>query len=303
MSLLNAVEQLKKGMNTQPIIVWLIDNSETDCLEGHSLEAATVEGTLFEKTLLEKAPLEIKTTTSNSQEIATPAAALSLAIFDDLQEQMRVQQVKLKLVSGHGNIGYGSAHNLVLASVKSDYHLMLNPDVTLDKQCLAEGIIYLAKHDTAVMAAPMAFHENGERQYLCKRYPCVLTLFVRGFLPAWLHKPFAKRLASYEMRELACHKREESAESEVPIISGCFMLCRTRALDAINGFDKRYFLYFEDFDLSLRMARQGKIVYVPSMQIIHGGGNAAKKGLNHIFMFVRSGIRFFNSHGWCWLRP
>ena len=292
-SLLEAVSQLKKGVRTQPIIVWLIDNTEMSFLEGNSLEGVP----------LKRALLEINKSNNNSQGITKlEAAAITLATFDDLKVQMQEQQVELKLVSGHGNIGYGSAHNLVLANVKSDYHLMLNPDICLDKQCLAEGITYLAKHDATVMATPMAFQENGERQYLCKRYPCVLTLFVRGFCPAWLQKPFAKRLASYEMRELACNKLEKSTEPVVSIISGCFMLCRTSALDAINGFDKRYFLYFEDFDLSLRMARQCKIAYVPSMQIIHGGGNAARKGLNHIFMFVRSGIRFFNSHGWRWLR-
>jgi hypothetical protein len=38
------------------------------------------------------------------------------------------------------------------------------------------------------------------------------------------------------------------------------------------------------------------------MRIIHGGGNAAKKGLKHIGLFVRSGCRFFNSHGWRWFK-
>ena len=277
-SLLDAVSQLKKVVETKPVIVWLIDNSETDSLETLKLE-------------------------NNSPEIdKAAAAALTLATFDDLQAQMRAQEVELKLVSGHGNIGYGNAHNLVLAGCKSDYHLMLNPDVVLDSHCLAEGIIYLVNNESAVMASPIAHYEDGRRQYLCKRYPCVLTLLVRGFLPSWLQKPFAKRLATYEMHELVSARAEGQAVLSVPIISGCFMLCRTSALAAINGFDKGYFLYFEDFDLSLRMAGQGKIAYVPAMQITHGGGNAAKKGLRHILMFVCSGIRFFNSHGWRWLR-
>jgi len=282
-SLLDAVSQLKKVVETKPVIVWLIDNSETDSLE--------------------TAPLEILKLENNSPEIDKKGApALTLATFDDLHAQMRAQEVELKLVSGHGNIGYGRGHNLILDRLDSAFHLMLNADVVLSKQCLAEGITYLAEHDTTVMAAPMAFHENGERQYLCKRYPSVLTLFVRGFLTPWLQKPFAKRLAIYEMREVASKRLEQSAEPEVSIISGCFMMCRTSALAAINGFDKHYFLYFEDFDLSLRMAGQGKIAYVPAMRITHGGGHAAKKGLNHILIFARSGIRFFNSHGWRWLR-
>jgi GT2 family glycosyltransferase len=227
---------------------------------------------------------------------------LSLSLFDDLQQQAAALEVNLHLLSGHGNIGYGRAHNLVLDRLDSAFHLMLNPDVVLDKHCLTEGIAYFARNQTTVMVSPSAYCEDGGRQYLCKRYPSVLTLFVRGFLPALLQKAFAKRLAAYEMRELVSERPKELIGPGVPIISGCFMLCRTSALGVINGFDEGYFLYFEDFDLSLRMAGQGKIAYVPAMQISHGGGNAAKKGIKHILMFGRSGIRFFNNHGWRWLR-
>jgi GT2 family glycosyltransferase len=76
------------------------------------------------------------------------------------------------------------------------------------------------------------------------------------------------------------------------------MLCRTAALKAVSGFDEGYFLYFEDFDLSLRIAKIGELAYVPAMRIKHAGGHAARKGRAHIGMFVRSAMRFFNTHGW-----
>ena len=56
-------------------------------------------------------------------------------------------------------------------------------------------------------------------------------------------------------------------------------LKRTKSFKKIRGFDKRYFLYFEDFDLSLRMSKVGKLVYAPNVKITHGGGGASKKGL------------------------
>jgi len=95
---------------------------------------------------------------------------------------------------------------------------------------------------------------------------------------------------------------EDEASTDIPIVSGCFMLSRTDTLKEINGFDERYFLYFEDFDLSLRMGKLGKLAYLPTMKIIHAGGHAARKGFAHLGMFARSGIRFFNSHGWRFIR-
>jgi len=219
---------------------------------------------------------------------------LSLEIFADLKQQMTDLGVELRFLHGHGNIGYGSAHNLVIKKLHSDYHLLLNPDLNLDVESLLSGITYMEQNSEAVMAGPSAEYESGEKQYLCKQYPSVFTFLVRGFFPKPFKKAFTKRLAKFEMHGLS----ESEPSVDIPIISGCFMLCRSEMLKKIQGFDEGYFLYFEDFDLSLRMAAVGKIAYVPAMRITHTGGYAAEKGWNHIKMFTRSGVRFFNTHGW-----
>ena len=87
---------------------------------------------------------------------------------------------------------------------------------------------------------------------------------------------------------------------DVPIVSGCFMFFRRDVLDAVGGFSPDYFLYFEDFDLSLRVSKVARIAYVPAVRIVHHGGDAARKGLKHIWMFTRSAVTFFNTHGWRW---
>jgi GT2 family glycosyltransferase len=227
---------------------------------------------------------------------------LELSLFDDSSDQIEKLGIRLCLINDHGNIGYGRAHNLVLDRLASDFHLILNPDVELDEQCLAEGLHYLSNNKNAAMVSPKASYQNGSIQYLCKRYPTVLTLFIRGFIPNGWRQGFYNRLAYYEMHDLYTNSSNDIPRSNIPIISGCFMLCRTAALSAISGFDERYFLYFEDFDLSLRMAEQGDIAFVPRMKITHGGGNTSRKGLRHICIFVRSGIQFFNNHGWQWLQ-
>jgi GT2 family glycosyltransferase len=222
---------------------------------------------------------------------------LSVADFEDYQRQAVQLGLEVILLHGHGNVGYGAAHNLIINNLDTSFHLMLNPDVVLGKQFLTAGINYLIDHDDVALVVPMASHENSERQFLCKRYPSVLTLFVRGFLPRNLHKLFTKRLARYEMRDL----HDGQINKDILIASGCCMLSRSSVLTAVNGFDERYFLYFEDFDLSLRIRQQGRIAYLPTMEIIHGGGYTARKGFSHVRMFIRSAIRFFSAHGWRWL--
>ena len=87
----------------------------------------------------------------------------------------------------------------------------------------------------------------------------------------------------------------------MPIISGCFMLCRSEQIRQAKGFDPGFFLYFEDFDLSMRVGRRAKLAFLPDMKIRHSGGNSAHKGAAHIFMFLRSARRFFSLHGWRWI--
>ena len=212
-----------------------------------------------------------------------------------LQEILAPAKAALSLIQGNGNVGYGAGHNFAISGTRTDFHLVLNPDVTLAEDCLVEGIAYLKANPDVLIASPRARGASGRRQYLCKRQPSVLVLLIRGFLP-FLSGVFSKRLARYEMRDLS----ETQPTTGIPIVSGCFMLCRRKPLQAVKGFDERYFLYFEDFDLSLRLGSRGKLAYVPAMKIIHTGGNTARKGFRHVRYFLRSGIRFFNQWGWRW---
>ena len=200
------------------------------------------------------------------------------------------------VLSGHGNVGYGAGHNLALQQSDADLHLILNPDVFLDADALSAGLEFLAAHPEAGLMAPAAWDQAGRRQYLCKRYPTALDLALRGFAPASLRQCFQNRLDRYEWRD----RDEDAVQWDPPIASGCFMLCRRAALAQVGGFQPDYFLYFEDFDLSLRLATVTRLVYVPTVRIVHHGGHAARKGFRHIGLFLRSATLFFHRHGWRW---
>ena len=221
---------------------------------------------------------------------------LDLEDFSSLQPHLRSANCELRLIQGHGNTGYGHAHNLAFFSHSARYHLFMNPDVEVDHDALAVGIGYLEENPDVVIVSPRAIDGNGVKQYLCKRYPAVLDLYLRGLKSITSLALMPNRLSRYEMRELSDLKPTKN----VPIVSGCFMLCRTTAIVSIGGFDPSYFLYFEDFDLSVRAREKGSLAYIPKMRIKHLGGDAAGKGLKHITYFCQSAIRFFNSHGWQW---
>lgn len=220
------------------------------------------------------------------------SAALDRAVTASLGGHMA--GLSVRTIRGHGNVGFGQGHNLALRQSAAAYHLVLNPDVVLDPGALLAGLRHLGANPEVGMVTPWAEDEVGRRQYLCKRYPSVALLALRGFGPGWLRRAFRGSLEHYEMRDLP----ENAPSAPIPIASGCFMLCRRDALAGIGGFSPDYFLYFEDFDLSLRLGRRAAIAHVPAVRIRHSGGNAADKGWAHRRMFARSGLTFFRRHGW-----
>jgi hypothetical protein len=75
------------------------------------------------------------------------------------------------------------------------------------------------------------------------------------------------------------------------------MVLRGDLYRQLGGFDPRFFLYFEDFDLSLRAGEIARTAYVPDVRIVHEGGHAARKGLGHIELFAKSAALFYRLHG------
>ncbi|QFU74857.1 glycosyltransferase family 2 protein [Halioglobus maricola] len=194
------------------------------------------------------------------------------------------------------NRGFGAGHNAALARSRGDYHLVLNPDVEIAADALAVGLIRLQNAPELALLSPRCTGGSGEQEFLCKRYPSLMVLALRAFAPGLGRRLFPARMEAYEMSDTC----GDVNEVEVPLASGCFMLTRGAQLAEVGDFDEGYFLYFEDFDLSLRLSRLGKVLYLPQMRIVHHGGYAASKGLAHLRMFASAGLRFFRQHGWRW---
>src|SRR5690349_13598 len=85
----------------------------------------------------------------------------------------------IELIAGHGNVGYGRANNLALERARSDFHLVMNPDVELEPAALREALAAARAHPEVGLLAPAVYGDDGELQYLCKRYPSVWVLLDR----------------------------------------------------------------------------------------------------------------------------
>ncbi|MCK9186454.1 glycosyltransferase family 2 protein [Candidatus Gracilibacteria bacterium] len=188
------------------------------------------------------------------------------ASTDDSLKYLRtaVSNGEIKLVEPGKNLGYGSGHNFAAKVASGEYLLILNTDITVEEDTLQKLVDYLDAHKNIGMVGPKLMYNSGEVQQSCRRDFRFSDLFIkRSFLrKIW---PFKKRYDKYIMSDF-----EHDKEQEVDLITGAFMVMPKKVFDEIGGFDERYFLFMEDFDLCRKTRKAGyKIVYYPSASAMH----------------------------------
>jgi GT2 family glycosyltransferase len=201
---------------------------------------------------------------------------------------------KLEYIHNPSNPGFGASHNLAMQSAQSigsKYHFIINPDTYFIEDVVSSMIDYMENNTMVGMMMPEILNVDGSPQYLPKLIPSffwVLRRKLKRYDP-W-HDKFIQK---YELRNTP-----QNLIYNTPIISGCFTLLKMDAIKDVGGYDDRFFMYFEDWDLSRRISRIYKTVYFPSVSIYHGYASGANKNSKLFRVFIQSAIIYFNKWGW-----
>lgn len=195
-----------------------------------------------------------------------------------------------------GNIGFGRGHNLALKyleDVDASYHLILNPDIEFEAGTLGRLTGMMDSHPEVGLVMPKVVYPDGSIQYLCKLLPTPMDLVLRRFSPDFIRQFFQRRMDAFDLR---CF--DYAASAHIPYLSGCFMFTRRSVLEAVGGFDERFFLYMEDLDLCRRMAALSKLLYWPEAVVTHVHQKASYKNFRILRLHLVAAIAYFNKWGW-----
>jgi GT2 family glycosyltransferase len=196
------------------------------------------------------------------------------------------------------NLGFGAAHNIAFKKFStSKYHLVLNPDVQFGHKVLEELVDFLELNESVGLVMPRVVYPNGSPQNLCKRLPTPFDILARRLFPGFLQHLFRRRMSNFELRDM-----DLSKVLSVPYLSGCFMLLRRKALLEAGPFDERFFMYFEDLDLTRRIHEHYDTAYYPRTSIIHRHEKGSYKSVWLLFCGIQSAARYFGKWGWVWDR-
>jgi GT2 family glycosyltransferase len=191
------------------------------------------------------------------------------------------------------NIGYGPGHNIAFKKSMADdvkYHLVLNPDIFLESNVLDTLISCLEQKEDIGLIMPQIRNEDETIQLLPKLLPSPLDMIIR--ISSLLKRIAKKRSKLYVLEDY------QNEEINVPIISGCFGIFRIESLKTVGLYDNKFFMYFEDFDLSRRIHRVYKTVYYPIVSVVHFHERGAAKKFKLFITFLKSAVIYFNKYGW-----
>ncbi|MCM3763506.1 glycosyltransferase family 2 protein [Neobacillus niacini] len=220
-------------------------------------------------------------------------------IFDnhstpEYRERLKEYADFVEITFYHENNGFGFGHNYNLLKCSEEFFLIFNPDIILVKADLIKMLEDMESDPSISMLVPKVLNSDGTQQHLMRNRVSVFDYFLR-FVPfGFVKKMFSKRLASYELRDIP-----NDRYVDIRIGSGCFMLVRGEDFKEVNGFDDRYFMYFEDYDLCLELRKRNKrIVYTPFSDVVHYYERGAHKNSKLFKIFIESMFKYFNKWGW-----
>ncbi|MBR0085733.1 MAG: glycosyltransferase family 2 protein [Lachnospiraceae bacterium] len=204
------------------------------------------------------------------------------ASTDDTLDIVKKNFPQVRIIRNRNNIGFGKGHNRMLPHLDSDYHVVINPDITLTRDTITELAAFMEKNKQAGIVSPKVLNPDGTEQYLPKRQPKFSYVMLSKF------KPFKKYRDIYTMKDTAFTKA-----AAVGNVTGSFFMIRSELFKELNGFDDRYFMYFEDADIARSVREKGlRAVFYPKTNVIHKWKRDNTKSLKGIRIFLTSMLKY-----------
>ncbi len=204
---------------------------------------------------------------------------------DGTPEFVRKNYPDVFLIETNKNSGFGAGHNIVLPMIESEYHIVINPDIIIKDNAVEKIIDFMDNNKDIGVVSPKICFPDGREQILGKRNPHLKYLVASRLRD---DKNPSKLLREYAMLDCDLTK-----VTDIDVATGCFIVFRTELFKKLGGFDRRFFMYFEDFDIARRANEITRVVYYPGATIYHVWGRESKRNMKLMLIHIKSMFRYF----------
>jgi N-acetylglucosaminyl-diphospho-decaprenol L-rhamnosyltransferase len=206
----------------------------------------------------------------------TSAGPVELVVVDNGSRDDSIKALHdalpdVRVVRSPGNVGYARGANFGIAASYAPVVAVLNPDLTVAPGSAGALVARLEQDARLGAVGPRVRNRDGSDYPSARRLPSIPVAVGHGLLGLWWpSNPFTTRYRQLDAD--AAHARA------VDWVSGSAVWLRRDALDAVGGWDERYFMYMEDVDLCWRLRRGGfRVAYEPAGAVVHVQGAATSR--------------------------
>lgn len=180
---------------------------------------------------------------------------------DGTPEWVRTHYPAVQVVENGRNLGFAAGNNVGLRQADTPFVVLVNPDVELAPDWLAQLLAPMRQDATIGVAGCKVYEPDGR------------TLQHAG---GYIMKPQALS-GHYGLGERDTGQHDKLRDVEYVI--GAAMAIRQEVIRSIGLLDEGFFLYYEDVDYCERAREAGyRIVYVPDAHLVHHESSTTQRG-------------------------
>lgn len=223
------------------------------------------------------------------REVKTRVIVVDNASTDgSLNEGADIEGLDLLEIRNSANMGFAAACNQGAVAGSSDYILFLNPDTELQPGSLTTPVAFMEDegNDRVAIAGVQLIDESGRVTRSCSRFPTPRLLLNQAL--------GLDRILPGLAPGMMMNEWDHGDTRVVDQVMGAFLMIRRSVFEQLGGFDERFFVYFEDVDLSLRTREAGwSSIYLTSARALHHGcGTTGQVKPRRLFYSLRSRILY-----------
>ncbi len=190
------------------------------------------------------------------------------SVLERLKKNINIE----KIISKNKNLGFGNGVNFAFNFIKTDYFLVLNPDVIIDENSIKELLIIQQEDKNCAISAPLILPDKDGYGTLPEKWK-ILT-----------------KNSFHKEKLLLYQNIKPSGNICVDVAKGCALLINSKHFKDVKMFSKEYFLFWEEVDLCRKfLNKKLSIIICPKATAYHEAGSSVK---NNIRKFA---IRTFHS--------
>jgi N-acetylglucosaminyl-diphospho-decaprenol L-rhamnosyltransferase len=196
----------------------------------------------------------------------------------------------VRIIKSNVNLGFAGGCNLGAVHATMPYLLFLNPDTEVSSETLRRSVEYINSEDNKKVGivGVQLVDQNGQVARSSARFPRAFMFLAQNL---GLDRLFP--ILGHSMNEW---RHDETRE--VDQVIGAYFLTKRNLFEQLNGFDERFFVYFEEVDYAYRAYVIGYMsVYLADVSAFHEGeGTTSQVKGKRIFYLLRSRLLYGRKH-------